>query len=61
MHNSRRTVHIPIVQPGGAEAGARRQEDRLIEIYTPHQGLSPLSGTEAEKAAAVESKAHDKE
>ncbi len=60
MHNSRRTVHIPIVQPGAAEA-ARRQEDRLIEIYTQHRGLSPLSSDEAVKAAEIDVKAHDKD
>ena len=61
MHKSRRTVHIPIVQPGGAEAGTKRQEDRLIEIYTQHQGLTPLSGAEAAKVAAIDIKARDKD
>ncbi|MDH3660866.1 MAG: hypothetical protein OEU92_12725 [Alphaproteobacteria bacterium] len=61
MHKSRRTVHIPIVQPGASEAGVKRQEDRLIEIYTQHQGLSPLSAPEAAKAAAIDSKARDKD
>lgn len=61
MHKSRRTVHIPIVQPGDADASAKRQEDRLIEIYTQHQALSPLSGAEAAKAAAIDSKARDKD
>ncbi|MEM7042220.1 MAG: hypothetical protein AAF543_05365 [Pseudomonadota bacterium] len=61
MHKSRRTVHIPIVQPGAADSTAKRQEDRLIEIYTQHQGLTPLSGEEAAKAAAIDSKARDKD
>ena len=61
MHKSRRTVQIPIVQPGAANAGARRQEDRLIEIYTQHQGLSPLSSAEATTAAEIDSKARDKD
>ena len=61
MHKSRRTVHIPIVQPGGADGAAKRQEDRLIEIYTQHQGLTPLSGEEAAKAAAIDVKARDKD
>jgi hypothetical protein len=61
MHKSRRTVHVPIVQPGAQDTGARRQEDRLIEIYTQHQGLSPLSSAEAASAAAIDSKARDKD
>lgn len=61
MHKSRRTVHIPIVQPGASEASAKRQEDRLIEIYTQHQGLTPLSGAEAAKVAAIDIKARDKD
>lgn len=61
MHKSRRTVHIPIVQPGTSEGAAKRREDRLIEIYTQHQGLSPLSATEATAAAAIDSKARDKD
>ena len=61
MHKSRRTVHLPIVQPGAIDAGAKRQEDRLIEIYTQHQGLSPLSSPEAAEAAAIDSKALDKD
>lgn len=61
MHKSRRTVQIPIVQPGAADVGAKRQEDRLIEIYTQHQGLSPLSSAEAANAAAIDSKARDKD
>ncbi len=63
MHKSRRTVHIPIVRPGAsaAEAEVSSREDRLIEIYTQHRGLSPLSGDEAEKAAAIDAKARDKD
>lgn len=61
MHKSRRTVHIPIVQPGAPEAVPKRQEDRLIEIYTQHQGLSPLSEAEAANVAATDAKARDKD
>ena len=63
MHKSRRTVHIPIVRPSASATTAEtpRREDRLIEIYTQHRGLSALSSDEAEKAAAIDAKARDKD
>jgi hypothetical protein len=69
--SARRTVHIPIVRPGGpiARPGGRavpgggddRGEDRLIEIYTQVGGLEPLSRHEEETALRLDEKARDKD
>lgn len=68
--SARRTVHIPIVRPGGpivrpggqdGEAGPVREEDRLIEIYTQVGGLEPLSRHEEEAALRTDQKARDKD
>jgi hypothetical protein len=57
--SSRRTVHIPIVQPGGSAGG--RAEDRLIEVYTQHYAFDPLTKAEEASQRAVDAKARDKD
>lgn len=58
---SRRTVHIPIVQPGGRSAAQGGAEDRLIEVYTQHYAFDPLTKQEEVQARAVDAKARDKD
>lgn len=61
----RRTVHIPIVRPGGGAAddvaAAGDGDNRLIEIYTQVGGFEPLSRQEEDAARAVDQKARDKD
>jgi hypothetical protein len=59
--SSRRSVHIPIVQPGGRSAAERGTEDRLIEVYTQHYAFDPLTKLEEAQAQAVDAKARDKD
>lgn len=58
--SSRRTVHIPIVQPGGP--GARSPaEDRLIEVYTQLDAFDPLTRYEEEELRRSDEQARDKD
>ena len=59
--STRRTVHIPIVRPGGRSVAHDAAEDRLIEVYTQHYAFDPL--TKQEEAASRESdaRARDKD
>ena len=57
----RRTVHIPIVTPGGAGPGEFAGEDRLIEVYTQHETFDLLSRFEEEEARRTDLKARDKD
>ena len=57
--SSRRTVHIPIVQPGGAAAA--RAEDRLVEVYTQHYAFDPLTKQEEAASREIDAKARDKD
>jgi hypothetical protein len=59
--SSRRTVHIPIVQPGGARAGLEGIEDRLIEVYTQHYAFDPLTKQEEALSREVDARARDKD
>jgi hypothetical protein len=59
--SSRRSVHIPIVQPGGRSAAQDGAEDRLIEVYTQHYAFDPLTKMEEAQAQAVDAKARDKD
>ena len=59
--SSRRSVHIPIVQPGGRSAAQEGAEDRLIEVYTQHYAFDPLTKMEEAQAQAVDAKARDKD
>jgi hypothetical protein len=58
--SSRRTVHIPIVQPGAGPDGVRG-EDRLIEVYTQLGGLEALTRHEEEAWRELDAKARDKD
>ncbi len=58
--SSRRTVHIPIVQPGGGNPRGG-SEDRLIEVYTQHYAFDPLTKQEEAATLAVDAKARDKD
>lgn len=58
---SRRTVHIPIVQPGGRSARQGGAEDRLIEVYTQHYAFDPLTKQEEARAREDDAKARDKD
>lgn len=57
--SSRRTVHIPIVQPGGP--AARSTEDRLIEVYTQLDAFDALTKYEEEEPRRSDEKARDKD
>jgi hypothetical protein len=59
--SSRRTVHIPIVQPGPAGEGGTRAEDRLIEVYTQLGTLDALTRHEEEAWRQLDAKARDKD
>ena len=59
--SSRRTVHIPIVQPGGQLAARDGGEDRLIEVYTQHYAFDPLTKQEEAATREVDAKARDKD
>ena len=59
--SARRTVHIPIVRPGGATDPPGRSEDRLIEVYTQIDALEALSRAEEEAALQTDLKARDKD
>ena len=61
MPSSRRTVHIPIVQPGHAVSGEDGHEDKLIEVYTQLPGLDTMTRQEASRLQATDSKALDKD
>ncbi len=61
MSRSRRTVHIPIVQPRGQGALRDAGEDRLIEVYTQLQGFEPQTKEEELQHRAVDAKALDKD
>jgi len=61
MSRTRRTVHIPIVQPNRNQAAHDVQEDRLIEIYTEHHALEALTKAEEERNFAIDVKALDKD
>jgi hypothetical protein len=58
--SSRRTVHIPIVQPGGP-GGVGSGEDRLIEVYTQLDAFDPLTKHEEEESRRSDEKARDKD
>jgi hypothetical protein len=58
--SSRRTVQIPIVQPGGRGLGDST-EDRLIEVYTQHYAFDPLTKQEEAASREVDAKARDKD
>jgi hypothetical protein len=57
----RRTVHIPIVQPGKAGDELARSEDRLIEVYTQLGTLEVLTRREEEAWRELDAKARDKD
>jgi hypothetical protein len=59
--SARRTVHIPIVQPGRRVGGGLPTEDRLIEIYTQIDALDVLTRHEQEDALRSDLKARDKD
>ncbi len=59
--SSRRTVHIPIVQPGGLSAARAAAEDRLIEVYTQHYAFDPLTKQEEAESREVDARARDKD
>jgi hypothetical protein len=59
--STRRTVHIPIVRPGGRVAGHDGAEDRLIEVYTQHYAFDPLTKQEEAASREVDAKARDKD
>jgi hypothetical protein len=59
--SSRRTVHIPIVQPGGRSLAGDSGEDRLIEVYTQHYAFDPLTKQEEAASREVDAKARDKD
>ena len=61
MPSSRRTVHIPIVQPGGSPSGRSGHEDKLVEVYTQLPGLDTMTSQEAKRLQATDSKALDKD
>ena len=59
--SSRRTVHIPIVQPGGRSLAGDGGEDRLVEVYTQHYAFDPLTKQEEAASREVDAKARDKD
>jgi len=59
--STRRTVHIPIVRPGGHVASRDGAEDRLIEVYTQHYAFDPLTKQEEATSREVDAKARDKD
>ena len=59
--SSRRTVHIPIVQPGGRSLAGDSGEDRLVEVYTQHYAFDPLTKQEEAASREVDAKARDKD
>ncbi len=59
--SSRRTVQIPIVQPGGRSLASDGAEDRLIEVYTQHYAFDPLTKQEEAASREVDAKARDKD
>jgi hypothetical protein len=59
--SSRRTVHIPIVQPGGLSAAREAAEDRLIEVYTQHYAFDPMTKHEEAESREVDARARDKD
>ena len=59
--SSRRTVQIPIVQPGGRSLAGDGAEDRLIEVYTQHYAFDPLTKQEEAASREVDAKARDKD
>jgi hypothetical protein len=59
--SSRRTVHIPIVQPGRQLAARDGGEDRLIEVYTQHYAFDPLTKQEEAATREVDARARDKD
>jgi hypothetical protein len=59
--SSRRTVQIPIVQPGGRSLAGAGAEDRLIEVYTQHYAFDPLTKQEEAQSREVDAKARDKD
>jgi hypothetical protein len=59
--SSRRTVHIPIVQPGGRSRPGDAGEDRLVEVYTQHYAFDPLTKQEEAASREVDAKARDTE
>ncbi len=59
--SSRRTVQIPIVQPGGRSLAGDGAEDRLIEVYTQHYAFDPLTKQEEAAGREVDAKARDKD
>jgi hypothetical protein len=61
MPNSRRTVHIPIVQPGVSASGRDGHEDKLVEVYTQLPGLDTMTRQEASRLQATDDKALDKD
>ena len=61
MSRTRRTVHIPIVRPNRGQANHDGHEDRLIEIYTEHHALEPLTKAEEKRQLAIDAKAMDKD
>ena len=59
--SSRRTVQIPIVQPGGRSLAGDAGEDRLVEVYTQHYAFDPLTKQEEAASREVDAKARDKD
>ena len=59
--SSRRTVQIPIVQPGGTGTVGAANEDRLIEVYTQLHTFDALTKQEEVETQAVDAKARDKD
>jgi hypothetical protein len=59
--SSRRTVQIPIVQPGSRSLAGDGGEDRLIEVYTQHYAFDPLTKQEEAASREVDAKARDKD
>ncbi len=59
--SSRRTVQIPIVQPGGAGSAGAANEDRLIEVYTQLHTFDALTKQEEVETQAADAKARDKD
>jgi hypothetical protein len=59
--STRRTVHIPIVRPGGRGAAHDAAEDRLIEVYTQHYAFDPLTKQEEEAGRESDARARDKD
>jgi len=59
--STRRTVQIPIVQPGGRSLVDDGAENRLIEVYTQHYAFDPLTKQEEAASREVDAKARDKD